>query len=246
MQNSNYEKRYKGIYKMDDSKNQKIPIVGVRKIIADRLTKSYQEQPHINIVMQIDMEPVINMRRRLLENIKFKKEKISFNDIIIKALACNLEEFPLLNSSLVNEKIILSKDINIGFAVAIENGLIVPVIKQANKKNLIEISRTSLELIEKAQTGRLSMDDISDGTFTTTNLGMYDVDFFVPIINSPQNAILAIGKIEKKPIILDENIVIKSLATFCLTVDHRAIDGATAAKFLKDFKVKITEIDKDL
>ena len=229
---------------MDDSENQKIPIVGVRKIIADRLTKSYQEKPHINIVMQIDMEPAINMRRRLLEDIKFKKEKISFNDIIIKALACALEEFPLLNSLLIDGNIIISKDINIGIAVAIENGLIVPVIKQANKKNLVEISRTSLELINKAQKGKLSMNDISDGTFTITNLGMYYVDFFTPIINPPQNAILAVGKIEKKPIVLDENVVIKLLGSFCLTVDHRVIDGATAAKFLQEFKAKITEIDK--
>jgi len=226
------------------SKNQKIPIVGVRKIIADRLTKSYQEKPHISIVMQIDMEPIINMRKKLFEDIKFKRDKISFNDILIKALACTLEKFPLLNSLLVDGNIVISKDINIGIAVAIEKGLIVPVIKQANKRKLIEISKLSNSLIGKAQKGLLTIDDISNGTFTLTNLGMYDVDFFIPIINPPQNAILAVGKIEKKPVVLDGNIVVKSLAIFCLSVDHRAIDGALAAKFLQNLKNKIAKLDK--
>jgi len=232
-----WQKDSESFYQIGNSKYQKIPLVGIRKVIADKLTESYQEKPHINIVMQINMESAINLRKKLLsEDPKVERGKLSFNDIIIKAVACSLEEFPLLNSLLVDGNIVISKDINIGIAIAIENGLIVPVIKQANKKNLIEISRTSLTLIEKAKKGTLSINDVSDGTFTITNLGMYGVDFFTSIINPPQNAILAVGKIEKKPIVLDGNIVVKSLATFCLAVDHRVIDGALAARFLHKIK----------
>ena len=228
-----------------DPKYQKIPLVGIRKIIADRVTRSYQQKPHINIVTQINMETVINLRKKLLsERIKIKRQKLSFNDIIIKAVACSLEEFPLLNSLLIDGNIVVSKDINIGIAVDVEKGLIVPVIKQANKKNLFEISNKSLILIEKAKRGTLSINDVNDGTFTITNLGMYDIDVFTAIINPPQNAILAVGKIEKKPIVLDNNIVIKPLVTFCLSVDHRAIDGALAAKFLQNLKNIISKFDE--
>jgi pyruvate dehydrogenase E2 component (dihydrolipoamide acetyltransferase) len=241
-QNMICKKGRESLCQISNSKYQKIPLVGIRKVIADKLTESYQQKLHINIVMQIDMEPAINLRKKLLlEGAKSERGRVSFNDIIIKAVASSLEEFPLLNSLLVDGNIVISKDINIGIAVAIEKGLIVPVIKQANKKKLIEISKTSLTLIEKAKKGTLSINDVSDGTFTITNLGMYDVDFFTPIINSPQNAILAVGKIEKKPIVLGENVVIKPLATFCLSVDHRAIDGALAAKFLQNLKNKIAK-----
>lgn len=237
------QKNSESLCQISNSKYQKIPLVGIRKVIADRLTESYQQKPHINVVMQINMEPAIDLRKKLFsEDPKVERGRLSFNDIIIKVVTCSLEEFPLLNSLLVDRNIVISKDINIGIAIAIENGLIVPVIKKANKKNLIEISKTSFTLIEKAKKGTLSINDVSDGTFTITNLGMYDVDFFTSIINPPQNAILAVGKIEKKPIILDENVVAKSLATFCLTVDHRAIDGALAARFLQSIKNKMCKL----
>jgi pyruvate dehydrogenase E2 component (dihydrolipoamide acetyltransferase) len=162
--------------------------------------------------------------------------KPSYTDVIIMAVAKALKEHPLLNSRLEGEEIKIYEDINIGMAVALEDGLIVPVIKNADKKSLIEIALLTKDLAERARSGKLSMDETINGTFTVTNLGMYGVEFFTPIINPPETAILGVGTIKQKPVIDNGKISFKDFMYLCLSFDHRVIDGAEAAKFLQTLK----------
>ncbi|MGI6485286.1 MAG: 2-oxo acid dehydrogenase subunit E2 [Tepidanaerobacteraceae bacterium] len=147
-----------------------------------------------------------------------------------------LKEYPIINSSFDETQIIIKREINIGFAVALDNGLIVPVIKDADKKGLGTIAQETEKLTERAKQGKLMPDDYSGGTFTTTNLGMYDIESFKAIINQPESAILAVGKIIKKPVVIDEQITIRPMMNLTLSCDHRSIDGVEGAKFLKGLK----------
>ncbi|MFH1825619.1 MAG: dihydrolipoamide acetyltransferase family protein [Candidatus Firestonebacteria bacterium] len=216
-----------------------ISLSNMRKIIAQRLSKSKQEAPHYYIQMEINMTEVSNLRKSVLA--KIEKEvgvRLSFNDFVIYAVAKALKDFPLLNSHFVNEEIIQFTDCNIGLAVSLDDGLVVPVIKQADKKSVIEIAKESKSLISKAVDNNLSLDDISHGTFTVSNMGMLKVDSFTAIINPPQVGILAIGQIKPTPVVLDDKIVSRLMMKVTLSADHRVIDGAYAAKFLN----KLNEI----
>jgi len=154
----------------------------------------------------------------------------------VKAVAKALEEHRILNSTLEGEQIKIYEDINIGVAVATEKGLIVPVTRNANKKSLTQIASTLKELVEKARKGKLTKEDVTGGTFTITNLGMYEVEVFIPIINPPEAAILGVGKITEKPVIIDKEIRIKPILYLSLSYDHRIVDGAPAAQFLQRIK----------
>jgi pyruvate dehydrogenase E2 component (dihydrolipoamide acetyltransferase) len=144
-----------------------------------------------------------------------------------------------VNSTLEGEKIKVFEDVNIGVATATEHGLAVPVIRNADKKSVVELDKIIRELTEKAREGKLSKEDVSGGTLTVTNLGMYNVDFFIPIINPPEAAILGVGKITQKPIVVDGKVEVKPLMMLSLSYDHRIIDGAPAAEFLNKIKEKI-------
>jgi pyruvate dehydrogenase E2 component (dihydrolipoamide acetyltransferase) len=165
------------------------------------------------------------------------ERQISYTELLVKAVAEALKKHPLLNSTLVeDEKIKAYADINIGVAVATEQGLVVPVIHYADKKTLEEIAAKLRDLAEKAKEGKLAKEDLSGGTFTITNLGMYGVDLFMPIINPPEAAILAVGQIVNKPAAEGKEIVIKPIMTLSLAYDHRIVDGAPAAQFLEEIK----------
>lgn len=209
-----------------------IPLTGIKKTTAERVSRSMKTAPHSAVVMEVDMANAAKAR---------EERQVSYTELLVKAVALALKKHPLLNSTLTeDEKIRVYEDVNIGVAVATEQGLIVPVIHNADKKSPIEIASKLKELATKAREGKLVKEDVSGGTFTITNLGMYGVDLFTPIINPPEAAILGVGRIVNKPVAEDEKIVIKPVMTLSLSYDHRIVDGAPAAQFLQEIK-KILE-----
>lgn len=210
-----------------------IPLTPLRATIAERMTESLRTMAQVTIMREEDVSKLIKLREELQPAIE--KEvgvRLTYTPMLIKAVAEVLKEHPLINSTLEDNEIKVIDEINVGFAVAVDHGLVVPVIKNADKKGLKDIVIECNELARKAREGTLSLDDISGGTFTVTNLGMYGVDGFTPIINPPQVAILGIGRIINKPVVVDGKIDVRPLCTFSLTFDHRVIDGHTAAQFL--------------
>jgi pyruvate dehydrogenase E2 component (dihydrolipoamide acetyltransferase) len=204
-----------------------IPLAGIRKTTAERVSLSARTAPHSTITMEVDMSNAAKLR---------EETGVSYTDILVKAVARALEEHLSLNSTLEGEQIKIYEDINIGVAVATEKGLVVPVIRNANKKSLTQIASILKELVEKAREGKLEKKDVTGGTFTITNLGMYGVEVFIPIINPPEAAILGVGKVVEKPVIENKGIKIKPAMHLSLSFDHRIIDGAPAARFLQRVK----------
>jgi len=230
------------IQDVDNAVDNTIPVIGMRKIIADSMTYSKKVAPHIYLSLEVDMSKVIDLRERLIPLVQAQHDvKLSYNHILIKAAATALRLNPLINSSFTEEKIILKQHINIGLAVALKDGLIVPVIKDADKKGLAFIAKETEELVQKAKSKKLLPDEYQGGTFTITNLGMFDIESFCAIINQPETAILAVGKIIKKPVVIDEEITIKPMMNLTWSCDHRAIDGAVGAKFLQNLKQILEE-----
>jgi pyruvate dehydrogenase E2 component (dihydrolipoamide acetyltransferase) len=208
-----------------------------RKVIAERLSQSHMTAVHVTITTSVDMTEMAALRERLSPEIENKTGvKLSYTDMITKIISAVLKEYPILNSSLYGDKIKLYADINIGVAVALEDSLIVPVIRNADQKSLCEISLFLKERIDKARRGELSVDDVTGGTFTISNMGIYDVELFTPIINPPQCALLGVGKIMKKPWVVDEQVEVRQIAVFSLSFDHRIIDGSLAARFIQRIK----------
>ncbi len=211
---------------------EEIPLAGIRKTTAERVTSSFQTAPHSFIVMEVDMTEAAKLR---------EKTQVSYTAILVHATAEALRENPIVNSSLVEGHIRVYEDINIGVAVSTENGLMVPVIHNADKKQLSETSLELKKLAEEARQGRTSKAQLSGGTFTVTNLGMYGVKMFLPIINPPEAAILAVGTTVEKPVASNKKIAVSPVMTLTLAYDHRIIDGAPAAAFLKQIKDTIEE-----
>src|SRR5665648_421518 len=216
---------------------KRIPYTGIRKIIGDRLSQSKFTAPHVYFTTSVDMSEVIKLLQRFSKD---TKNKISINDFLIFAVAKVLSEQPNINCSLAGEEIVYHRDIHIGIAVSVEKGLIVPVLKNANKKSLPMLSEETKNLIKLARERKLMPDDYQGGTFTVSNLGMYEIESFTAIINPPEAAILAVGEIKKIPAVIEEDgvekIEVRSLMKMTLSADHRLIDGVTAANFLKQVK----------
>ena len=207
-----------------------IPLSGLKKTSAERVSKSFRTAPHSTVIMEIDVSKAKTLHDKL---------QVSYTAILVKAVAEALKEQPIINSTLENNQIKIFEDVNIGVAVATEKGLTVPVIRNADRKTLEEIDKNIRELTEKARQGKLTKDELTGGTFTITNLGMYGVEFFTPIINPPEAAILGVGRIREKPIVVNEEIKVRPVMTLSLTFDHRIVDGAPAAEFLRKIKEKI-------
>ncbi len=212
---------------------QAIPLAGVRKIIAERMQQSVQQIPHFLIYMDVDMTRAEALRQSLNPRYPEPRAKVSVTALIVKAIAGALRQFPLLNSHFVNDTIYQFNAVNVGVAVALEGGLIVPVIKDADQKSIFQIGDDLAEVSARARQNRLTPADIEGGTFTLSNLGMYGVDYFTAIINPPQVGILAAGRITRR-FVPDENDqpVARSILTISLSADHRVIDGAAGAQFL--------------
>jgi pyruvate dehydrogenase E2 component (dihydrolipoamide acetyltransferase) len=210
-----------------------IPLSQMRKTIARRLGESKFSAPHFYLTVEIDMGLAIKARSEINE---LSPVRISFNDIIVKACAAALQQHPAVNSSWLGDKIRRNKHINIGVAVAVDEGLLVPVIRHANMKSLAQIKTEINELAEKAKNRKLQPEEMQGNTFTISNLGMFDIDEFTAIINSPDSCILAVGSIVEKPIVKNGEIVPGSMMKVTLSCDHRVVDGATGAKFLQTLK----------
>ena len=210
---------------------------GMRKRIADNVVKSAFSAPHVTLTLEVDMTACAEFRTRLIPEVeKIYGTRLSFTDVLVKATARALGEHPLLNAALVGNEVHLFAQKNIGVAVALEEGLIVPVVKRAEQKSLGVISAELKQLVERSRTGKFTSDDLSGGTFTITNLGSFGIDVFDPIIVTGQAAILGIGRIADKPIVLQKQVVVRSMMNLCLSFDHRILDGAPAARFLQRLK----------
>ena len=220
-----------------------IPLTTMRRTIAKRLSQSMQAAPHYYVTSIIDTGNLAELRRQINEYAEKDPApvKVSFNDLIIKAVALALVHIPQVNVSFAEDRLIQKKQINIGMAVALEQGLIVPVIRNADKGSILDIARESQRLAELARTGKLRPEDFSGGTFTVSNLGMFDVDSFTAVINPPESAILAVGSITPTPVVMDGQVVVRNRMKVTLSSDHRAIDGATAARFLQEVRRLLEE-----
>ncbi|MBI3326081.1 MAG: pyruvate dehydrogenase complex dihydrolipoamide acetyltransferase [Nitrospinae bacterium] len=207
----------------------------MRKTIARRMVQSKTSAPHFYITAEIDMELAIALRKSLNELVG-DDSKISFNDLILKAAALTLRRFPQVNVSYIDDKIRMHQPVHIGMAVALEEGLITPVIRNCDRKSLGEIAREARELSERARMRRLKPEEYTGGTFSISNLGMFGVEDFGAIINPPEAAILAVGAIKEQPVVVDGQLAVGHRMKVTLSCDHRAIDGATAAQFLQVFK----------
>ena len=209
-------------------------LAGIRKVIAQRISLSKSTIPHIILNAKADATNLIDLREKLKDTMAKKYGvKITYTDFILKAAALSLREYPGVNSSFVDDEFTVYEDINVGLAISIENGLIVPTIFGTDKLELPDIARKRMELVEKARGTKLSLEEISNGTFTVTNLGMYGIRSFSPIINPPQAAILAVGEIYQEPAVVELRIEARWFVEFSLACDHRIVDGALGARYLQ-------------
>ena len=212
-----------------------VPLNRMRKTIARRMTESKATAPHFYITVEINMDDAMKMREQL-NGLAPETERISVNDLIVAAAARTLARFPALNASYREGNLEMHSQVNIGIAVALEDGLIPPVLRDADKKTLKRIAAESRALTERARANKLRSDDLGGGTFTVSNLGMFDVDEFIAIINPPEAAILAVGAVTRRPVAAAGEVRISSLMKTTLSVDHRVADGAQAGRFMQEFK----------
>lgn len=210
---------------------------GMRKVIAKRMSESVNTAPHVTLTTDADMTKVKELRTSLLPVIEKQTGlRLSFTDILIKAAGKALSRHPGVNVSIEGEEIIQHEQVHIGLAVAVEDGLMVPVIKNVNEKGLAQITEDAKEAGKLARENRLHPNQLKDSTFTISNLGMYAVDVFTPIINQPESAILGVGRILDRPVAVEGNLAVRPMMTLSLSFDHRAMDGAPAAAFLTELK----------
>jgi pyruvate dehydrogenase E2 component (dihydrolipoamide acetyltransferase) len=211
------------------------PLTRIQLTAARRLAESKQQAPHFYLTIEVDMAEAMRLRKTLNEQAEGQL-KISVNDLVVKACAHALTRHPNLNCSYRDGKVLLYDRINVSVAIDTEEGLVSPVIPDADKKSLGQIARESRALIERARAKRLRPEDYADGTFTVSNLGMLDIDTFVAIINPPQAAILAVGAVRQIPVVRDGQLSIGEIMKVTLSADHRATDGAAGARFLADLR----------
>jgi pyruvate dehydrogenase E2 component (dihydrolipoamide acetyltransferase) len=214
---------------------ERVPVSKLRAIIGKRMTKSKLELPHFYVTSDIDAGPVMAARAQL-NNALPEDEKLSVNDFIVRAAALALREFPNLNASLEGETIVRHGEINIGIAVAVEQGLLTVVARDADQKPIRTLSSEIRAMVERTRSGKVRPEDVEGSTFTVSNLGMFDVDHFIAIINPPEAAILAIGSVREEPVYEGANLVRGQRMKVTLSADHRVTDGAEAARWLQVFK----------
>jgi pyruvate dehydrogenase E2 component (dihydrolipoamide acetyltransferase) len=219
---------------------QVIRMNSMRKVIAKRMSQSKFTAPHIYFFNDVDMEKLLALREEIVT--EFEKNegiRISINDFLIKAVALTLREYPLINSMVSGEEIRIFPEINVGLAVAVEDGLIVPAIPRADQLDLGEIARYRADLVERARQAKLTIEEMERGTFTISSLAQFDITFFTAILNPPQSGILTLGKVEERPVVKNGQVVIRRMMMQGLSVDHRIVDGAVAAQFLQSLKNKL-------
>jgi 2-oxoglutarate dehydrogenase E2 component (dihydrolipoamide succinyltransferase) len=229
-----------------------VPMTKMRSIIARRMVESKQTSPHVHTVFKVDMTRIVRLREK--EKAKYEQRngvKLTYMPFITRAAIVALRKHPIVNGSVEGDAIRYNKNINIGIAVALEWGLIVPVIKQAEEKNFLGIARAIVDVAGRARGKKLATDEISGGTFTLTNSGIFGEQFGLPIINQPQAAILGIGGMSKEAVVVTDkdgtdSIAVRTIQYFSLGFDHRIVDGADAGKFMSDFKAYLEEWSEEI
>jgi pyruvate dehydrogenase E2 component (dihydrolipoamide acetyltransferase) len=215
------------------------PMSKMRQIIAQRLSQSVVTAPHFFVTVEVDMTDLVQFRAQLKE----KGAPYTVTDFISQAVVLTLKEFPEVNSSTDGKTTRWNSRAHLGLAVSLEQGLVVPVIRNADELTLAEINARSKELAEKARTGKLGPDEMTGSTFTISNMGMLGVENFTAIINTGEAAILAVSSTVKRPVVRDDKIVIRSIMKITLSSDHRLIDGAMAARFVNAVKQKLENLE---
>jgi 2-oxoglutarate dehydrogenase E2 component (dihydrolipoamide succinyltransferase) len=217
----------------------------MRRQIAEHMVMSKHTSAHVYTVVEVEMTRVVAARERFKD--EFEKRhgvKLTFTPFFVRASVEAIKEWPIINSSVEGTNIIYKRDVNIGIAVALENGLIVPVIKRADEKNFLGVARVVQDLAERARSKRLSVDDVQGGTFSITNPGSFGGLFGLPIIHQPQVAILGVGAIEKRPVVRDDAIAIRHMVYLSISYDHRVVDGAVAEGFMGKIKKVLENWDE--
>jgi len=212
---------------------QELPLSNMRKTIAKRLSESMFGSPHYYVTVEIDMDAAVDLREQIQ---RLEERKVSFNDLVVKACAKALTRFPMVNASWGGDKIATHADVNIGIAVAIPDGLITPVVRNADRKSILDIAHEVRDLATRARDRKLKPEEFTGSTFTISNLGMFDVDSFTAIINPPDSAILAVGAVRKVPVVDGDTIRPGHRMKVTMSSDHRVIDGALAAQFLAEVR----------
>ena len=219
---------------------EEIELTSTRKTIARRLTEAWQA-PVFQLTVSVDMTRSLELRERLVARLRDGETKPTVSDLLTKVAAAALLRHPAVNAHFTGDKILRFPAAHVGIAVAAPNGLVVPVIRDADRKTIQEIAADRAALVGRAREGKLQRDDLADGTFTISNLGMFGIEQFVAVLNPPQAAILAVGATEPKPVVLDGEVVVRPLMSMTITCDHRAIDGADGAEFLRTVKELLEE-----
>jgi pyruvate dehydrogenase E2 component (dihydrolipoamide acetyltransferase) len=218
-----------------------VPLAGMRKVIADNMHFSLQNAAQLSTFTETDVTETVRFRDLVREKYQKDGVKISINDIVIMATVRTLLRHPVMNTTLENEEIHFHDTVHMGIAVALGEGLIVPKLRSAEKKTLLEIAAESRDLADRARKGTLAMDEVTGGTFTITNVSMLGMDGFTPVLNPPETGILGIGRVVDKPVVRNGEIEIRKMTTLSLTFDHRVVDGAPAMMFLRDLASCLTE-----
>ncbi len=216
---------------------QIVPMTPMRQKIAEHMVMSKHTSAHVYTLVEVEMTRVVAARERFKQEFEQRNGiKLTYTPFFVRATVEAIKELPIINSSLDGNNIIYKRDVNIGIAVALENGLIVPVVKRADEKNFLGVARAVQDLADRARSKRLSVEDVQGGTFTITNPGSFGGLFGLPIINQPQVAILGVGAIEKRPVVRDDAIAIRHMVYLSISYDHRVIDGAVAERFMGKIK----------
>ena len=215
----------------------------MRKKIAEHMLVSRRTSAHVHSVFEVNFHRVAQAREAKKAEYERAGAKLTYLSFILKAVVDALRAVPVVNASVEGDSIVYHKDVNVGIAVALDWGLIVPVVKNADEKNLLGLSRAIADLANRARSKHLKPDEVSGGTFTITNPGVFGALFGMPIINQPQVAILGVGTIEKRPVVIDDAIAIRTMAYLTLGFDHRLIDGAVADEFMSEVKNQIETFD---
>ena len=221
-----------------------VPMSVMRKKIAEHMVLSAHTSPHVYSVYEVNFGRVAHLRDKRKAEFEAAGAKLTYTAFIAKVIIDGLRQFPMVNASIDGDNIIYKKDINLGIAVALDNGLIVPVIRNADEKNLLGLTRAINDLAARARSKKLNPDEVQGGTFTITNPGVFGALYGLPLINQPQVAILGVGGIEKRPVVLDDAIAIRPVCHLTLGYDHRLIDGADAGRFLSFVKERLEKFEE--
>jgi 2-oxoglutarate dehydrogenase E2 component (dihydrolipoamide succinyltransferase) len=223
---------------------ERVPMSPIRKRTADHMVLSKRTSAHVSTVFEIDMTRVEQLRDKHKASFQERGVRLTYTPFVLKAVVDALKAFPVLNASLDGDTIVYHKDVNLGVAVALDWGLIVPVIHHADEKNVLGLARAIADLADRARARKLKVEEVQGGTFTVTNPGGFGSLFGTPIINQPQVAILDVGTIEKRPVVRDDAIAIRTMCYLALTFDHRLVDGADADRFMAHLKQTLQEFDE--